>query len=67
MYHRNFPYYLELPKTELPEFLECIRKGKYRMVAGHGMIYENDVWVLKWSPNNSPKKTQKYERSNDTK
>ena len=46
MYHGRFPYFLRLPKSAFLEFFKCIRKGKYRVVAGRGMFYESDIWVL---------------------
>jgi hypothetical protein len=47
MYHGRFPYFLRLPKSAFLDFFRCIRKGEYRVVAGRGMFYESDVWVLK--------------------
>jgi hypothetical protein len=46
MYHGRFPYFLRLPKSAFLEFFKCIRTGKYRVVAGRGMFYEQDIWVL---------------------
>ncbi len=46
MYHGRFPYFLRLPKSAFLEFFKCIKKGKYRVVAGRGMFYESDIWVL---------------------
>ncbi len=46
MYHGRFPYFLRLPKSVFLDFFRCIQKGKYRVVAGRGMFYESDIWVL---------------------
>ncbi len=46
MYHGRFPYFLRLPKSAFLDFFKCMKKGKYRVVAGHGMFYESDIWVL---------------------
>ncbi len=46
MYHGRFPYFLRLPKSAFLDFFKCIKNGKYRVVAGRGMFYEQDIWVL---------------------